>query len=173
MRGPGAVMHDWIWSVGCNPFSITSQGWQISKFQSDTIARSYIISTLEESIKLVNSAMHLLLWERTSILFLWLFHNPIDLGLMLLQLNLGFKISTIAGELRYTDVMKLLYTLEDATKGFVDQVNATIALLHPIHCTKDRKVQVEFDATTIPAFLIVLGILYLVLKPRRPKPKIN
>nr|KJB21976.1 hypothetical protein B456_004G024200 [Gossypium raimondii] len=61
----GTAIEDWIWSVGCNPFSITSQGWQISKFQSDTIARSYIISTLEESIKLVNSAMHLLLWERT------------------------------------------------------------------------------------------------------------
>ncbi|MBA0795294.1 hypothetical protein Gohar_006166, partial [Gossypium harknessii] len=85
----GTAIEDWIWSVGCNPFSITSQGWQISKFQSDTIARSYIISTLEESIKLVNSAMHLLLWERTSILFLWLFHNPIDLGFMLLQLKSG------------------------------------------------------------------------------------
>ncbi|MBA0736128.1 hypothetical protein Gogos_009702 [Gossypium gossypioides] len=83
------AIEDWIWSVGCNPFSITSQGWQISKFQSDTIARSYIISTLEESIKLINSAMHLLLWERTSILFLWLFHNPIDLGFMLLQLEYG------------------------------------------------------------------------------------
>lgn len=56
---------------------------------------------------------------------------------------------------------------------FVDQVNATIALLHPIHCTRDRKVDVEFDLTTIPAFLIVLGILYVLLKPRRPKPKIN
>jgi hypothetical protein len=27
--------------------------------------------------------------------------------------------------------------------------------------------------TTIPAFLIVLGCLYMVLRPRRPKPKIN
>ncbi|XVF69831.1 hypothetical protein PTKIN_Ptkin11bG0112400 [Pterospermum kingtungense] len=65
------AIEDWIWSVGCNPFSITSQGWHISKFQSDTIARSYIITTLEESIKQVNSGMHLLLWERTSILLLW------------------------------------------------------------------------------------------------------
>lgn len=28
-----------------------------------------------------------------------------------------FQISTIAGELRYADAMRLLYTLEDATKG--------------------------------------------------------
>ncbi|KDO73382.1 hypothetical protein CISIN_1g0022921mg, partial [Citrus sinensis] len=82
-------------------------------------------------------------------------------------------ISTVTGDLRYADAMRQLYTLEDASKGFVDQVNATIALLHPIHCTRDRKVDVEFDLTTIPAFLIVLGILYVLLKPRRPKPKIN
>lgn len=63
-----ATWQDWAWSVGCNPFSITSQGWHISQFQSDTIARSYIITTLEESIQLVNSAVHLLLMERTSIL---------------------------------------------------------------------------------------------------------
>lgn len=67
----------------------------------------------------------------------------------------------------------LWFLKSDFQCRFVDQVNATIALLHPIHCTKDRKLQVEFDATTIPAFLIVFGILYLVLKPRRPKPKIN
>lgn len=48
--------------------SVTSQGWHISQFQSDTIAWSYIITTLEESIQLVNSAIHLLVMERTSIL---------------------------------------------------------------------------------------------------------
>ncbi|KAL1318872.1 hypothetical protein AAHE18_15G236400 [Arachis hypogaea] len=47
-----SATEDWIWSVGCNPFSITSQGWHISQFQSDSIARSYIITTLEESIQL-------------------------------------------------------------------------------------------------------------------------
>jgi hypothetical protein len=62
------AIEDWIWSVGCNPFSVTSQGWHISQFESDTIARSYIITTLEESVQLVNSAIHLLIMERTSIL---------------------------------------------------------------------------------------------------------
>lgn len=66
--------------MGCNPFSITSQGWHISQFQSDTIARSYIISTLEESIQTVNSAIHLLLMERTSILLIYyLIHLFLDI----------------------------------------------------------------------------------------------
>ncbi|KAK8630292.1 hypothetical protein V6N13_079090 [Hibiscus sabdariffa] len=171
----GTAIEDWIWSVGCSPFSITSQGWHISKFQSDTIARSYIITTLDESIKLVNSAVHLLLRERTTEKTFKLFQSQErDLvNKYNYVVSLWRRISTITGELRYGDAMRLLSTLEDASQAFVDQVNATISLLHPIHCTKDRKVHVEFDATTIPAFLVVFGILYLVLKPRRPKPKIN
>ncbi|KAH9805468.1 transmembrane protein [Citrus sinensis] len=169
------AIEDWIWSVGCNPFSITSQGWHISQFQSDTIARSYIISTLEESIQTVNSAIHLLLMERTTEKTFKLFQSQERelVNKYNYVVSLWRRISTVTGDLRYLDAMRLLYTLEDASKGFVDQVNATIALLHPIHCTRDRKVDVEFDLTTIPAFLIVLGILYVLLKPRRPKPKIN
>ncbi|KAK1549687.1 hypothetical protein Q3G72_006205 [Acer saccharum] len=169
------AIEDWIWSAGCNPFSITSQGWHISQFQSDTIARSYIITTLEESIQLVNSAIHLLLMERTTEKTFKLLRSQERELVNKYNYVIGLwrRISTVTGELRYADALRLLYILEDATKGFVDQVNTTIALLHPIHCTRERKVDVEFDMTTIPAFLIVLGILYFVLKPRRPKPKIN
>ncbi|KAM7268346.1 hypothetical protein ACFE04_010512 [Oxalis oulophora] len=53
-------------SWGCNPLSMTSQGWHISQFQTDTIARSYIITALEESVQSVNSAIHLLLTGRTN-----------------------------------------------------------------------------------------------------------
>lgn len=83
--------------MGCNPFSIASQGWHISQFQSDTIARSYIISTLEESIQTVNSAIHLLLMERTSILLIYyLIH--LFFGYPILSPNLlrEFKFETRA-----------------------------------------------------------------------------
>ncbi|GFZ21627.1 hypothetical protein Acr_29g0007890 [Actinidia rufa] len=83
------------------------------------------------------------------------------------------RISTVIGELRYVDALRLLYTLEDATKGFTEYVNATTTHLHPIHCARKRKVEVEFDMTTIPAFAVVLVVLWIVLRPRRPKPKIN
>ena len=59
------------------------------------------------------------------------------------------------------------------TCRFAEYVNSTVSNLHPIHCTRQRKVQVELDFTTIPAFLIVFFVLWMVLKPRRPKPKIN
>lgn len=169
------AIEDWIWSVGCNPFAITSQGWHISQFQLDTIARSYIITTLEESIQKVNSAIHDLLMERTTAKTFKLFHSREHelVNKYKYVVSLWRRIASVAGELRYVDAMRLLFTLEDASKVFVDEVNATISLLHPIHCMKERKVHLVFDVTTIPAFLIVLGVLFLVLKPRRPKPKIN
>ncbi|CAJ2633472.1 unnamed protein product [Trifolium pratense] len=169
------AMEDWIWSVGCNPFSATSQGWHISQFQSDSIARSYVITTLEESIQLVNSAIHRLLMERTTQNTFKIFQSQEHelVNKYNYVVSLWRRVSTVTGELRYVDALRLLNTLEDASKRFVDQVNTTVTLLHPINCTRERKMQMVFDVTTIPAFFIVLGCLYMVLRPRRPKPKIN
>ncbi|KAF7813943.1 uncharacterized protein G2W53_034919 [Senna tora] len=170
-----ASIEDWTWSVGCNPFSITSQGWHISRFQSDSIARSYIITTLEESIQLVNSAIHLLLMERTNEKTFKIFQSQ-EYELVNKYnyvVSLWRRVSTVTGELRYDEAMRLLNTLEDASKRFLDQVNAILALLHPINCSRERKMHMVLDVSTIPAFLIVLGCLYVVLRPRQPKPKIN
>ncbi|GFP82154.1 hypothetical protein PHJA_000358700 [Phtheirospermum japonicum] len=169
------AIEDWVWSVGCNPLSVTSQGWHISKFQTDTIARSYVLTSLEESIQLINSAIHLLVKERTSDQTFKLFqsHERELMNKYNYVVSLWRRISTITGDLRYADALRLLNTLDDATKGFADYVNATVVSLHPIHCTRQRKVEVEFDMTTIPAFLVVILVLWFVLKPRRPKPKIN
>ncbi|XP_056697255.1 uncharacterized protein [Spinacia oleracea] len=166
---------DWLWSMGCNPLSITSQGWRISQFHSDTIARSYIITSLEESIQLVNSAIHRLALEQTTQKSFKLFHSQERELVNKYNFAVGLwkRIATVTGELRYVDALRLLYNLDDASRGFAEKVNSTIALLHPIHCTRDRNVEVVFDMTTIPAFLVVFFILWLVLKPKRAKPKIN
>lgn len=169
------AIEDWIWSVGCNPLSTTSQGWHISKFHSDTVARSYVLTALEESVQLVNSAINRLVMERTSEQTFKLFktHERELVNKYNYVVSLWRRISTVSGELHYLDALRLLYTLEDASKGFVNYVDTTLASLHPIHCTRQREVKVEFDMTTIPAFLVVFVVLWFVLKPRRAKPKIN
>lgn len=169
------AIEDWIWSVGCNPLSVTSQGWRISQFLSDTIARSYIITSLEESILLVNSAIHRLFLEQTTQKSFKLFKSQEHELVNKYNFVVGLwkRVATATGELRYADAIRLLFSLEDASRGFDERVNSTITLLHPIHCTRDRNVDVEFDLTTIPAFLVVFLILWLVLKPKRAKPKIN
>ncbi|CAI9098983.1 OLC1v1035726C1 [Oldenlandia corymbosa var. corymbosa] len=170
-----SATEDWIWSVGCSPLSITSHGWHISQFQSDSIARSYILTALEESVQIVNSAIRRLAVERTSDQTFKVFQSMERelVNKYNYVVSLWRRIATISGELRYDNAMGILYTLEDASKGFSDLVNTTLASLHPIHCTRQRKVEVEYDMTTVPAFFVVFIILFLVLRPRRPKPKIN
>ncbi|CAA7408328.1 unnamed protein product [Spirodela intermedia] len=169
------AVEDWMWSVGCSPLSITSHGWQISRFQSDTISRSYIITSLEESIQVVNEAIHLLLMERTTEKGFKVFQPQQRVLVEKYNSVVGLwrRISTISGELEFDNALRLLHILEDASKSFNESVHTAIALLHPIHCTRERKVDVEVDMTTIPAFAVVAAILWFVLRPRRPKAKIN
>ncbi|KAI0504607.1 hypothetical protein KFK09_015559 [Dendrobium nobile] len=158
-----------------SPLSITSQGWHLSLFQTDAIARSYIITALEESIQTVNGVIHRLVLEQTTAQGFRLFKS--QERTMVDKYNsvvsLWRRIATISSGMRYGDAMKLLHLLENSSKGFADHVNTTIALLHPVHCTRQRKVDVVLDLTTIPAFLVVFAILWFVLRPRRQKPKIN
>ncbi|XP_078443287.1 uncharacterized protein LOC144712828 [Wolffia australiana] len=169
------AVEDWIWSVGCNPLSITSQGWQISGFQSDAISRNYITTTLEESIQAVNEAVHLLLSERTTKkgfkVFLPMQRDIVEKYNSIV--DLWRRISSVSAGLRFGDALRLLNMLDETSKSFKESVQTAVAQLHPIHCTRERKVQVEFDMTTIPAFFVVAAILWFVLRPRRPKAKIN
>ncbi|XP_062219032.1 uncharacterized protein LOC133918919 isoform X2 [Phragmites australis] len=169
------AVEDWTWSVGCNPLSITSQGWQLSELQQDVIARNYIITSVEESIQVVNSAIQRLVTERTT-----------EKGFKLLKaqesvmvekynsvVSLWRRVSAMSKGLRYGDAVKLMSMLEDASHGFSSAVNSTISYLHPVQCTRERKLDVQLDLTTLPAFLAVFLLLWFLLRPRRPKPKIN
>ncbi|KAI4379706.1 hypothetical protein MLD38_005968 [Melastoma candidum] len=171
----GAAIEDWLWSVGCNPFSVTSQGWRLSQLHSDAIARSYIISGLDESIELVNSGVRRLVGEHTTEKTYEVFrsHEKELVSKYNSVINLWRSISANSGELRYLDNLRLMNTLEAESRGFVQLVNATIAAIHPVQCAKQRKVQIIWDMTTVPAFLVLAGVLFIVLKPKRPKPKIN
>ncbi|KAL5212523.1 hypothetical protein ABZP36_023370 [Zizania latifolia] len=166
---------DWTWSVGCNPLSITSKVWRLSEFQQDVIARNYIITAVEESIQTVNSAIQQLITERTTEQSFKLFKT--QERVMVEKYNsivsLWRRVSTMSKGLRYGDVAKLTLLLEDASHGFATVVNSTISSLHPVQCTRERKLDVQLDLTTIPAFLAVFLLLWFLLRPRRPKPKIN
>ncbi|XP_006648628.1 uncharacterized protein LOC102707377 [Oryza brachyantha] len=166
---------DWTWSVGCNPLSITSEGWQISEFQRDAIARNYIVTAVEESIRIVNSAVQRLITERTTERGFKLFkaQERVLVEKYNSVVSLWRRVSAMSKGLRYGDAVKLTSLLEDASHGFAHAVNSTISSLHPVQCTRERKLDVQLDLTTIPAFLAVFLLLWFLLRPRRPKPKIN
>uniref|UniRef100_A0A0D9VFU6 DUF7906 domain-containing protein n=1 Tax=Leersia perrieri TaxID=77586 RepID=A0A0D9VFU6_9ORYZ len=166
---------DWTWSVGCNPLSITSKGWQLSEFQRDVIARNYIVTAVEESIQVINSAVQQLITERTTERGFKLFkaQERVLVEKYNSVVSLWRRVSAMSKGLRYGDAVKLTSMLEDASHGFAIAVNSTISSLHPVQCTRERKLDVQLDLTTVPAFVAVFLLLWFLLRPRRPKPKIN
>ncbi|VAI39240.1 unnamed protein product [Triticum turgidum subsp. durum] len=87
--------------------------------------------------------------------------------------NMWRRVAFMSRGLRYGDAVKLMSSLEEASNGFSHAVNSTISSLHPAKCARQRKIDVQLDMTTIPAFIVVFGLLWFLLRPRRPKPKIN
>lgn len=54
--------------AGSHFLSSTSKGSAVSVFQNDAVARSYMVTMLDESIELVNAAIALLSKEQTCML---------------------------------------------------------------------------------------------------------
>ncbi|CAM0953876.1 unnamed protein product [Alopecurus aequalis] len=167
---------DWTWSVGCNPLSVTSsQGWRLSQFQKDVIARNYIITAVEESVRVVNLAIQRLGRERTSERGFRIFKTKESVMVEKYNavVNLWRRVAAMSKGLRYGDAVKLMSSLEDASNGFSHAVNSTVLNLHPAQCARERKLDIQLDLTTVPAFVAVFALLWFLLRPRRPKPKIN
>ncbi|KAL2630290.1 hypothetical protein R1flu_014976 [Riccia fluitans] len=168
------AIHDWMWSVGGHPFSSTSMGWHVSDFHNDAIARSYIVTAFDESVRLMNSAVELLANERTQKLTFPAFRSHEERlryrynGVV----NMWKRIAVFTEDLRYAESLKLLNHLEVLSQSFISEVNETINALHPVYCTRQRTLETRLDVLTGLALLVVLSVLWL-LRPRRRKPKIN
>lgn len=166
---------DWRWSAGCHPFSSTSSGWQFTLFHSDVIARSYIVTALDESIEVVNEAITLLTKEPTYRESFESFRRQEHILLNNYNTIIGLwkRIAGCMEDFRYGDAMKLLHYLEDASLRLMKATNATIAELHPIHCTRQRKLEVGYELSTGIGVLVLLVIVLFLLRPKQAKPKIN
>jgi hypothetical protein len=63
---------DWTWVAGSHILSCTSKGYEVSSFQTDAVARSYMVTALDESIQTINAGISLLSKEGTCIHHSWL-----------------------------------------------------------------------------------------------------
>ncbi|KAG0625344.1 hypothetical protein M758_2G047100 [Ceratodon purpureus] len=167
---------DWTWVAGSHILSCTTKGYQVSSFQSDAIARSYMVTALDESIETVNAAISLLSKEGTyeKTFGVVKARQPKLLRHYQTVVHLWKRIASLAEGLRYGEVVKLLSYLEQDAKDFYMEANETVAAMHPIRCLKQRRVDLDFDLTKVLAgILVVVVVLWLLLRRRRPKPKIN
>ncbi|BBN07833.1 hypothetical protein MPTK1_4g06720 [Marchantia polymorpha subsp. ruderalis] len=169
------AMHDWTWSVGAHPFSSTSAGWNVAGFHNDAMARSYIVTAFDESVRVVNSAVEILANERTQKLTFPAFraHEQKLRYSYNAVVNLWKRIAGFTEDLHYAESLKLLNHLEMSSLSFMSAVNETINALHPVYCTRQRKLETRVDVLTGLAFLTVIVVLWLLFRPRRIKPKIN
>lgn len=166
---------DWKWAAGCHPFSSMASGWHVSLFQSDAIGRSYIVTTLDESIETVNDAIEQLSKEPTYKESFEAFRRQehILLNNYNTVISLWKRIAKSMEDLTYTEATRLLHHLEDATTRFMRATNDTIIELHPIHCTRQRKVVVGYELYMGLGIILLAVLALLWLKPRHSKPKIN
>ena len=51
------ILHQWQWSVGQSPFSLTSQAPTFSQFQIDALWRSYVVDAIDASMHRANTAV--------------------------------------------------------------------------------------------------------------------
>ncbi|MCO5572253.1 hypothetical protein L7F22_026006 [Adiantum nelumboides] len=166
---------DWTWAVGCHSFSSMASGWHASLFQNDAIGRSYIVTTLDESIEAMNEAIKRLVKEPTYKESFEAFRRQehILLNSYNTVINLWKRIAKNMEDLRYLDAVRLLHHLEDASTRFMTATNATLAELHPIHCTRQRKLAVGYEIYVALGIIALAVLALLWLKPRQSKPKIN
>ncbi|KAG0568443.1 hypothetical protein KC19_6G020200 [Ceratodon purpureus] len=167
---------DWTWVAGSHVLSCTSKGYELSSFQTDAIARSYMVTALDESIETINAGISLLSKEGTYEKTFGVVKARQAKLLRHYQsvVHLWKRIASLAETLRYGEVVKLLGYLERDAKDFYMEANETVAAMHPIRCLKERKVDMNFDSTQVLAGgIVVLAMLWLLLRRRRPKPKIN
>ena len=77
------------------------------------------------------------------------------------------------GKLRFADAVDHLAELEARAESFLEHALALKGEMHPVRCTKRRRLQVTMLHWTILATFAVLLALWNQLVPRKPKPKVN
>ncbi len=60
-------VQNWLWSVGDNPLSYMSQHTYFSAVHRDIMFRNYLVSTINDSIEVINEGVALLLSQKTNI----------------------------------------------------------------------------------------------------------
>ncbi|CAM6068450.1 unnamed protein product [Sphagnum tenellum] len=167
---------DWMWVTGSHIGSCTAKGWEVSAFQSDTVARSYLVTTLDESILTVNAGINLLAKEGTFAQTYGVVkaHKAKLLRHYQTVITLWKRVAGLAEDLRYSEMVKLMTYLERDAQDFFLEVNETVAALHPIRCTKQHRLEIPIDLTQgVAGVTVIAVVLWMLLRRRRVKPKIN
>ena len=177
-RARRAVEHDWLWSVGNNPFSSTARGSRLAELHRDWVHRSYALTAIDASAAKVNAGVAALSraspcaegWES-----LQRWDAPAHPA-SLTHVHRGVAESWMAvaeavGRLNFAEAARLGVELEQRADDFLRLSDATANAMTPLACTKRRRVPAVHWAML--AAIVVAVVAARTVSPRRLKPKVN
>lgn len=171
------ITHDWMWSVGAHPFSLTSPGWKLTQPQIDAIHRRYILDALDTAIDGINLGIEMLESQKpTDEAYEHVVANR-GMILMLLRdfstsVELWRQVATDVGELEFDRACAKIDRILQTALDFYDRAWKIRSILHPINCGSPKP-----PALGVPeemwggALLIVIGVAVYFLMPRKQKKK--
>ena len=177
-RARRAMEHDWLWSVGNNPFSATARGSRLAELHRDWVHRSYALTAIDASAAKVNAGVAALgraspcaegweslqRWDAPA--------HPASLT----HVHRGVAESWMAiadavGRLNFADAARLGEELERRADDFLRLSDATANAMTPLACTKRPRVPAVHWAML--AAIVVAVAAARASSPRRVKPKVN
>eukprot|EP01025_Chloroclados_australasicus_P065965 TRINITY_DN9015_c0_g1_i3.p1 TRINITY_DN9015_c0_g1~~TRINITY_DN9015_c0_g1_i3.p1 ORF type:complete len:323 (+),score=22.45 TRINITY_DN9015_c0_g1_i3:143-970(+) len=177
------VLHDWLWSVGTNPLSLTSHGSEFSQLQRDAIQRSYILDAMDISIDIVNDAMDVLYNHSTSEST---FDHLAQAQAPYVQLVTSYnkllqewkKMITWMNQLEFSKAADSIDMILDEARALYNFAMGIEYALHPGVCKRYRKIKfpVVQQLTLVILGVGVVGVfivLIVVFNQSSKKPKIN
>eukprot|EP00271_Cylindrocystis_brebissonii_P006328 TRINITY_DN19063_c0_g1_i1.p1 TRINITY_DN19063_c0_g1~~TRINITY_DN19063_c0_g1_i1.p1 ORF type:complete len:958 (+),score=258.02 TRINITY_DN19063_c0_g1_i1:129-3002(+) len=172
----GAPSEDWRWSVGGHPLSATCREGKLTAFQHDAVARSFILTALDESVAEVNAGIALLAKEPTHEETYRLFKAGREKALISgynWVVELWMEIARLVEVLDFAEATKLLALLEERAQKFHETAREAVTALHPVRCTRRRRLHLGPVPLLSIASVAFSFLLCLVFRPRKVKPKIN
>ncbi|GJP33219.1 hypothetical protein CLOM_g17773 [Closterium sp. NIES-68] len=182
-----AVTQDWRWAAGGHPLAAIGGGLlggggassaRVSVLQRDAMARSFVVTALDEAVARVNRAVATLAAETThedtyAVFKRWeralsAQYNAVVEGWR--------RVAAAVEAMDYGGAVGLLPAVESSAARWEQEVWEVVASLHPARCTKQRRVQVGRGGL-LPLLcllsLLLLVLLCLLLRRRKIKPKVN
>lgn len=172
-----AVTHDWLWSVGSHPFSLTSPGWKATQAQKDALHRSYILDSLDFSIEMVNKGIALLSEEHTHEEMVS--RIPKMKGVMggLLRefsklVDLWRRIVSQVGMLDFENAVLYIESVESTAERFLELAAQLKAGLHQTNCQPKQRLALGIPDEVLGIALLVgaaVGVYRLLPRVKKSK----
>jgi len=172
---------NWLWSVGDNPLSYTSQHFFFSEIHRDIAFRNYIVTALNDSVEIINEGVNLLLSQKTNM------ENAAAIDLLYLTnisstylrtKELWIDIARSSQKLDYTHVASKLKEIYWISRKFRDYALESAQTLDLYKCINGEKAEMkntrlEWLLSIAIAMDLIVLLLFILFKKKKSKVKIN